>query len=83
MKPHRAFDTVGEKERGLGEKAGQSLSGEDFSSEGREERKLNRSEFPRWGNERASESRFRAWPGVDQDRNRRVMLAAVLRRLTV
>ncbi len=38
-----------------GEEARRRLSGHGFSTEGREERRMSRSEFPRWGNERADE----------------------------
>jgi len=44
-----------EEARVLGEEARRRLSGHGFSTEGREERRMSRSEFPRWGNERADE----------------------------
>jgi hypothetical protein len=43
------------KARGIGEEVRGRLSGHGFSTEGREERRRMRSEFPRWGNERADE----------------------------
>jgi hypothetical protein len=43
------------KARGTGKEVRGRLSGHGFSTEGREERRRMRSEFPRWGNERADE----------------------------
>jgi len=45
----------GEEARVLGEEARRRLSGHGFSTEEREERRMSRSEFPRWGNERPDE----------------------------
>jgi len=50
-----ALKTPEEEARVLGEEARRRLSGQGFSTEGREERRMSRSEFPRWGNERADE----------------------------
>src|SRR5512136_647372 len=50
-----ALKPPGEEARVLGEEARRRLSGHGFSTEGREERRMSRSEFPRWGNERADE----------------------------
>jgi hypothetical protein len=47
--------------KGVGEEVRGRLSGHGFSTEGREERRRMRSEFPRWGNERADESHTRAF----------------------
>jgi hypothetical protein len=44
------------KAKGVDEEARGRLSGHGFSTERREERRRMRSEFPRWGNERADES---------------------------
>ena len=52
-----------EEARVLGEDARRGLSGHGFSTEGGEERRMSRSEFPRWGNERADESQTRALTG--------------------
>jgi hypothetical protein len=68
----------GEEARVLGEEARRRPSGHGFSTEGREERGMSRSEFPRWGNERADEFQPRALPGVNRDRTHRVMLTAIL-----
>jgi hypothetical protein len=46
--------------KGVGEEVRGRLSGHGFSTERREERRRMRSEFPRWGNERADESHTRA-----------------------
>jgi hypothetical protein len=59
---------LGEEARVLGEEVRRRLSGHGFSTEGREERRMSRSEFPRWGNERADESQTRALQGVNRDR---------------
>jgi hypothetical protein len=48
------------KAKGVGEEVRGRLSGHGFSTERREERRRMRSEFPRWGNERADESHTRA-----------------------
>jgi len=47
--------------KGVGEEVRGRLSGHGFSTERREERRRMRSEFPRWGNERADESYTRAF----------------------
>src|SRR4030042_4166055 len=44
------------KAKGMGEEVRGRLSGHGFSTKRREERRRMRSEFPRWGNERADES---------------------------
>jgi hypothetical protein len=44
------------KAKGTDEEVRGRLSGHGFSTERREERRRMRSEFPRWGNERADES---------------------------
>jgi hypothetical protein len=49
------------KAKGMGEEVRGRLSGHGFSTGRREERRRMRSEFPRWGNERADESRARAF----------------------
>ena len=51
------------KAKGVGEEVRGRLSGHGFSTERREERRRMRSEFPRWGNERADESHTRALAG--------------------
>jgi len=43
------------KAKGVGEEVRGRLSGHGFSTVRREERRRMRSEFPRWGNERADE----------------------------
>src|SRR4030042_5247610 len=58
--------------KGVGEEVRGRLSGHGFSTEGREERRRMRSEFPRWGNERADESHTRAFCGVPQRREKRL-----------
>jgi hypothetical protein len=51
---------ISAKAKGVGEEVRGRLSGHGFSTERREERRRMRSEFPRWGNERADESHTRA-----------------------
>jgi hypothetical protein len=52
------------KAKGAGEEVRGRLSGHGFSTERREERRRMRSEFPRWGNERADESHTRAFTAL-------------------
>jgi len=58
-----ALKPAGEEARVLGEEVSRGLSGHGFSTEGREERRMSRSEFPRWGNERADEPKLLASMG--------------------
>jgi len=53
------------KAKGVGEEVRGRLSGHGFSTERREERRRMRSEFPRWGNERADESHTRDLFGIN------------------